>query len=184
MKKLLTTVLLIVPLVHTLGATMVVPGDLGDLAREARVIALGRIVSVESRWTENHRGIETLVTLDAERYLKGNLGQTPVFHVPGGRVGRFRRVTVGAPEFVTGQRVVVFLGAREPRLPFILGLSQGVFRMVQGPDGWLVTPPPVLPASDEALRAGPVRIVRGDPARTSMPLDEFERRVRALAVAP
>jgi hypothetical protein len=65
-------------------------------------------------------------------------------------------------------------------VPYVLGLSQGVFRVVAARDGsgWVVTPPPVLPAV-----AGPTRVVRGDAARMPMPLADFERQVRALAGA-
>jgi len=72
----------------------------------------------------------------------------------------------------------VFLGARGPGVPYVLGLSQGVFRLVaaRNGSGWLVTPPPVVPAV-----AGPARVVRGDAARQPMPLADFERQVRALA---
>ena len=45
-------------------------------------------------------------------------------------MGRYRSIFVGAPEFAVDQRVVVFLGARGPSVPYVLGLSQGVYRIV------------------------------------------------------
>lgn len=162
------------------SATVVVPADLGELSRDARVIARGRVVALDARWSGDRRRVETLVTLEAEQYLKGAFGPVLQFRVPGGQIGRYRSVLVGAPEFLVGQRVVVFLGARGPAVPHLLGLGQGVFRVVSGAGGWVVTPPAVLPAT-----GGPARIVRGDPARRPMPLADFENRVRSLAgVAP
>lgn len=162
-------------------ATVLVPATLGDLARDARVIASGRVVDVQPRWTPGRRTIETLVTLEVGEYLKGALGATVQFLVPGGEMGRYRSLFVGAPAFARGQRVVVFLGARAPGIPYILGLSEGVYRLIPAANGsgWLVTPPPVLPS------AGPVAVpvVRGDAARRPMPLADFEQRVRALAGA-
>ena len=155
-------------------ATVVVPADLGALSREARIIARGRVVAVEPRWTDDRRGIETLVTLQAETYLKGALGETVQFRNPGGRLGRFRSFTVGAPEFAVGQRVIVFLGARSPGIPYVVGLNQGVYRLTPGGQQWLVTPPPVLPTVRTA------RVVRGDVTRTPTPLAQFEQRVRTL----
>src|SRR5258705_13312069 len=114
MKRLLFVFLLSVPFATGTGATTILPADFGDLAREARVVARGRVTAVESRWTESRRGIETLVSLEAEAYLKGELGGTIQFRVPGGLLGRFRSVTVGAPQFVVGRRVIVFLGAQGP----------------------------------------------------------------------
>ena len=93
-------------------------------------------------------------------------------------MGRFRSVTIGAPEFAVGQRVIVFLGAHEPGIPYVLGLSQGVFRVMLDGRSWLVTPPPVLPTTGRT-----VPVVRGDPTRKPTPLADFERRVRDLAGA-
>jgi hypothetical protein len=185
MTKLLPVLIMIAVLTTTARATVVLPADLGVLARDARSIPRGRVVAVESRWTESRRGIETLVTLEAETYLKGALGPTVQFRVPGGQLGRFRSITVGAPQFAVGQRVIVVLGARGPSVPFVLGLGQGVFRLAESPAGWTVTPPPVLPPPARPARlARPAKIVRGDPQRVATPLAEFERRVRALAVVP
>jgi hypothetical protein len=157
------------------GATVLVPADLGELSRDARAIARGRIVALDVQWTDGRRGIETVVTLEAETYLKGNLGETVQFRVPGGSLGRFRNIVVGAPQFALGQRVILFLGARGPTVPFVLGLSQGVFRLAQNGGGdWMVTPPAVLPTM-----RGP--IVRGNLTMRAAPLADFEREVRALA---
>jgi hypothetical protein len=155
-------------------ATVVVPADIGELSREARIIARGRVVAVDARWTDDRRAIETLVTLQTESYLKGALGSTLQFRSPGGRLGRFRSVTVGAPEFAVGERVIVFLGANGPSIPYVVGLNQGLFRLTPSGQQWLVTPPPVLPT------ARPVRVVRGDLTRTPTPLAQFEQRVRTL----
>ena len=158
-------------------ATVLIGADLGELARDARAIARGRVVAVDAQWTSDRRTIETLVTLEVESYLKGALGQTVQFRVPGGRFGRFRSIVVGAPEFDIDDRVVVFLGARGPSVPYVVGFSQGVYRISRSSDGstWLVSPPAPLPSA-----SGSVTIVRGDPSRRPLPLNDFEQRVRAL----
>lgn len=160
-------------------ATVIVPADLGELSREARAIVRGRVASVDAQWTEDRGTIETIVTLEVETYLKGALGQALRFRVPGGELGRFRSIVVGAPEFAVDEHVVVFLGAQGPAVPFVLGFNQGVFRVVPAIDtvGYVVTPPAIMPAAD----TGAARIVRGDPSRRPLALDEFEQRVRALA---
>ena len=157
---------------------VLVPVDLGQLAREARAIVRGRVAAIEPRFNEDRRTIETLVTLDADHYLKGELGSAVQFTIPGGRVGRYRRLVVGAPAFSVAEPLIVFLGAHGPGIPHLLGLSQGVYRLVRRGDDWVVTPPPVV------LTAAPGgRIVRGDPGRRPVAIAEFERQVRAL-VAP
>jgi hypothetical protein len=156
-------------------ATVLVPADLSDLSHQAVAIARGRIAAVEPQWKEGRRGIETLVTLETEMYLKGSLGATLQFRVPGGTLGRFSSVVVGAPQFAVGQRVILFLGSRGPTIPYVLGLSQGAFRLVQSTQGdWIVTPPPIAASAD-----GP--IVRGTLGVRPASLSDFERQVRTLA---
>ncbi len=160
-------------------ATVLIPADLGELSRYALAVARGRVAALDARWTEDRVTIETLVTLEVESYLKGGLGSTLRFRVPGGDLGRFRSVVVGAPAFAVDQHVIVFLGARGPSVPYVLGMSQGVFRLSRAADNsdWLVTSPVMLPAPGGATS----RVVRGDPSRRAQTLGDFERTVRALA---
>ena len=158
------------------NATVLVPVDLAELSREAGAIVRGRVIAADSQWTADRRAIETLVTIEAEASLKGPFGTRVQFIVPGGALGRYRSLVAGAPEFISGQRVIVFLGWSGPSYPHLLGLGQGVYRILANDDGsaWVVTPPAIAEA------AGPVRIVRGDPARRSTSLAAFELRIRAL----
>jgi hypothetical protein len=158
-------------------ATVLVASDVASLARDARTIARGRVLSVQARSTDDGRGIETIVTLDVETYLKGALGSTVQFRVPGGELGRYRSVFVGAPQFAVDERVIVFLGARGPAVPHILGLSEGVYRIAwsTAANTWIVASPIALPV------AKVTPIVRGDPARQPMALGDFERRIREFA---
>lgn len=175
--RLVWTTLICVFLSAAARATTLVPASLGELTRDARAIAVGRVAAVESRWSDDHRSIETLVTLDVDTYLKGTFGPTVQFAVPGGALGRYRTIFVGAPQFAVDQRVIVFLAASGAALPHLVGFSQGVYRVVRSPDagGWVVTPSPALPAS--ALTP----MVRGERTRVPLALDDFAKRVRALA---
>jgi hypothetical protein len=159
-----------------LGAAVVLPVDLAELARNASVVAVGTVVETEARWTENRRAVETIVTLSPQSYLKGGSGETVRFRVPGGTFGRYRTFMPGAPEFSVGQHVIVFLSGRVPAVPHLLGLSQGVFRLVPTDSGWVVTPPGPYAAGRTAQR-----VARGHPDRQPMPLAEFEQEVRAMA---
>jgi hypothetical protein len=177
MSKLIA-LLLVVLVALPVRATTLVPADLGDLSHDAVAIARGRVVAVDARVADDRRAIETLVTIEVERYLKGDLGSTVQFRVPGGRVGRFRTIVVGAPTFAADDRVVVFLGARGPAIPYLVGFSQGVYRVVLTPTaGWMVTPPAIA-----APTTGAAPIVRGDVTRTTVPLADFESQVRTLVV--
>ncbi|MQA28261.1 MAG: hypothetical protein GEU82_00270 [Luteitalea sp.] len=174
MRSIILSLFLALSVAASPRATVLIPADVGELARDARAIARGVVVSVDGRWTDDRRTIETIVTLETEAYLKGGFGETLQFRIPGGSLGRYRNIVVGAPQFTPGQRVIVFLGARGPGIPFVLGLGQGVFRVTMDASRtWTVSPPPMLPSS------GPV--VRGSATRRAAPLADFEREVRALA---
>jgi len=157
-------------------ATVIVPATLAELSQEARVIVRGRVIDTAPRSTGDWRSIETLVTLGIEDTLKGSAGPTVSFRVPGGQIGRYKRVVIGAPEFRVEERVVVFLNDRGSDVPYLLGLSQGVFRLVEQNGGWIVTPTAAI-----ATGVLPQPLARGDLARRPLSLVEFERNVRALA---
>jgi len=178
-KRAFVCVLLFVMTAAAARATVLIPADLGELSRDALAIARGRVAALDAQWTEDRGSIETIVTLEVDSYLKGGLGATLRFRVPGGDLGRFRSIVVGAPAFAVDQRVVVFVGAHGPSIPHLLGMSQGVFRLARAADnsGWLVTSPVIMPASAGAA----TRVVRGDPSRRAMALPDFEKAVRALA---
>lgn len=174
-QRVLSVAMLVCLLAAHARATVLVPADLAELSREAQVIARGQVVAIDARWSDGRRTIETIVTLETESYLKGEMGRMVQFRVPGGSMGRYRNIVMGAPQFSVGQRIIVFLGASGPRVPFVLGLSQGVYRLQATPAGDVrVSPPPIMPGV-----AGP--IVRGALTRQPAALADFERSVRALA---
>lgn len=158
-------------------ATVVLPADFAEVVAGADVIVSGRVVDVRSQLTEA-RSIESFITVAVSNTLKGEPNRTVTFRVPNGTVGRYRRITMGAPEFVEGDRVVLFLRARAPGIPTLFGLSQGVYRVASTESGDMVLPAPML-----ARGVAAERVVRGDPVRKPLPLDEFLRQVRDVMVA-
>ena len=152
------------------------PADFETVATESSVIVHGRVVSVESHLAGPRRAIESVVTIAVIESFKGDIGRSVAFLVPNGQVGRYRRVLVGAPEFAEGEEVVVFLQGRPPALPSVFGLNQGLYRVTRDSAARAIVMPP--------RRAGPDgRIVRGDPAHAPVPMDQFERAVRAVVSA-
>ena len=151
-----------------LYATTLVPAEFGQMAREAEVIVHGTIVSVQGQLGPR-RQIESLVTVQVVDTLKGTPGAQTVFRVPGGRVGQYRRVMVGAPQFAAGEEVFLFLKGRAPAIALPYGLSQGVYRVARS--GGAAT---VLPA----VVSGSGRVTRGDPARQPLDPASFARQVQ------
>lgn len=157
-----------------LSATTLVPADFGTMARESDLILHGTVVSVAARTAGAPRAIETVVTLRVAETIKGSAVSHAVFRVPGGRMGRYRRVMVGAPTFTEGDEVIVFLRGQAPAAPMPYGLSQGVYR-VSRRDGTATVSPLV------ATGAG--RVVRGDPARRPLNPASFAGAIRVALSA-
>jgi hypothetical protein len=111
------------------AATVLAPADLAEIAAAAVAIVHGRVTAVVSDWRDDRRGIETTVIVRASDYLKGNLGPQVSFRVPGGQIGPYRSIMPGAPAFLEGEEVVVFLSAAGGSGSHMVGFSQGVYRV-------------------------------------------------------
>lgn len=163
-------------LAPSLAATVLVPAEFREIVNGSQVIVHGRVVDVRSDWTGDRFRIETIVTLEASAYLKGGPGEHVTFRVPGGTIGRYRSLMVGAPEFRAGDEVVIFLTADGPAVPQVFGLSQGVFRVRREiRSGRRLVVPPALMASSDSPQA----VLRGAAGRRPVPLDRFGQQVRA-----
>jgi hypothetical protein len=161
------------------AATLYVPVDFREMVTASHAIVHGRVIDVRSEVTRDRMMVVSYVTMAVDAQLKGNVGTSVTFRVPGGQVGRYRRIIVGAPAFERGDEVIVFLSARGPSVPYLFGLSQGVYRVARGADGGAVVTPPAVMARGAAAE----RVVRGDPARRPLPLASFARDVRSLVEA-
>jgi hypothetical protein len=161
-------------------AMVVLPATFSEMVATSPLIVHGRVVEVRGQTTSDRRGIESVVTLLVVESLKGHPGQMVVLRVPGGQVGRYRRVMVGAPEFGEGDEVIVFLSGQGPAVPMPFGVSQGVYRVTRDRDRQTVV--------SQALLDGPSsgageRLLRGDPARRPLAIAEFTQRVKAMVEA-
>src|SRR5262245_59033800 len=120
--RLLLTAALAMTVQAALEATMFVPTSFQDLVTDARTIVHGRVIDVRGEYAGEPRRIVTMVTLQAAQYFKGATSGEVQFLVPGGTLGRYRTIVVGAPSFRAGEEVVVFLNAQGAALPYVLGL--------------------------------------------------------------
>lgn len=154
-------------------ATVLIPIEFRELVTISSVIVHGRVTDAHGEWTEGRRGVETLVTIDAREYLKGDLGPSFTIRVPGGQLGRYRTVFIGAPEFRANDEVVLFL-----RGDRIVGLSQGAYRVVADAQTGRATV--VSPIVMSLTPGDAERVVRGDSRRRPVPLDSFRDLVRQV----
>jgi hypothetical protein len=169
---------LVVVLAIALGppaaATIVVSLDLAQLVQGADIVAYGRVVDVFSVRVDG-RSSDTLVTLAPSALLKGEASGDIVFRVPGGEVGRYRTVVVGAPVLHVNDEVVVFLAGQAPRVPHVVGFSQGVLPIMRDE-----ARRPIVLAPPVADGVGDQRVVRGAAPARVMLLSAFADDVRAM----
>jgi hypothetical protein len=170
---LLLGMLTLLPLAAS--ATTILPTDFPEMVAASPTIVHGRVVDVHAQTTAGRRSIESLVTVAVIDPIKGPAASRIVFRVPGGEIGRYRRVVVGAPEFATGEEVVIFLSGQAPAVPAPFGLNQGVYRVTRAGGQAMVTP---------LVAAAAGRVVRGDPARRPLTIEAFTRQVRAIVERP
>lgn len=178
MKYLASFVVLTLLCTLRVEAITVMPITFEELVAQSNAVVYARVADVRGRWTADRRGIESIVTLESLRYLKGDLGAEVSVRLPGGEAGGMVQVLPGAPVLREGELVVLFLGAQGPAIPVPVGLTQGVFRVAVDPRRGtpFVVPPPLKESA-----AG--RIVRGAADRRSLTLDVFAQEVRSLAGA-
>lgn len=163
------------------SATVLVPAEFSEIVGGSQIIAYARVVDVRPEWADGRRWIDSVVTAEVVSYLKGGPEETITFKVPGGRLGRYRSVVVGAPVFARGDEAVLFLksdAAHGESLPNVFGLNQGVFRVKVDPRTGqrMVVPPPVTAAGPAA--GEPQAVKRGAIDRRPLAFDAFGARVR------
>jgi hypothetical protein len=160
-------------LATSIDATTIAPLSFEQLVKESASVVYGRVSDVRAQWTPDRRFIESIVSVEILKDLKGHARSTIQFTMPGGQVGRYLNVIPGAPVLAEGELAVFFLTAHGARLPVTTGLTQGVFRVQRDArSGELLVMPPVLDTG---------RVVRGDVRRKPAPLAAFEASVRAIA---
>ena len=142
------------------GAVTVVPLTFEQLVNQSAAVVLGRVVDVRSDFTDDRRAIQSVVTVEVLRGLKGRSGETLSFAVPGGQAGRYLNVIPGAPVFSRGDLAVFFVSSRGARLPVTTGFSQGIFRVQHGAANQMIVN-----------------------QKVPMPLSTFEANVRAIVDA-
>lgn len=175
MRRFIAVIVLLI-MSPALRATVLVPAEFREIVAGSQIIVYGRVADVRAEWSDDRRRIDTVVSVEAGSYLKGGPGDVVTFRVPGGQIGRYKNVVVGAPEFLPGDEAVWFLRAQGPSVAYVFGLSQGVFRVrVDARSGQRTVIAPVLMSQgDEAQR-----ITRGAPERRPLGLDAFAATVRA-----
>src|SRR5215211_3171518 len=81
-----------------LGATVILPAEFREIVAGSEIIVHGRVIDVRSEWVDGGTHIDSLVTIQPSTFYRGAPVPTITFRTPGGQVGRYKSITVGAPE--------------------------------------------------------------------------------------
>jgi len=169
-------ILLLLCLAVPIRATVIIPAEFREIVSGSAIIVHGRVIDVRSEWVDGRSHVDSVITVQPSTFFRGTPTPTVTFRTPGGQVGRYKSVTVGAPEFRAGEEAVLFLRATAPAMPSVFGLNQGVFRVRIDARGQRQV---ILPAL-LARGAGPEPVIRGARERRPLPLDQFGAQVRAV----
>lgn len=112
--------------------------SLEELAREADLVILGKVIGKQSRYDSSRR-IVTDVYFMIDDIVAGKAsGTTVVVTTPGGSVDGKGQLVFGAPVFEIGEEAVLFLRTPQETVyglrHSLVGLTQGVFFVERSPD--------------------------------------------------
>jgi len=161
----------------TLFASTFLTAEFREIVTESTTVIRGRVTDVRA-FRSGAGEVESAVTIAVDGVLKGTAGTFVSMRVPGGTIGRYRTVMIGAPVFRVGDQAVFFLKAGPGNTLWPVGLSQGIYRVGVSRTGLAMVEAPVL-AGVTTNSSGP--IVRGDARRKTLPVGEFESLVRLVA---
>jgi hypothetical protein len=111
-------------------ATLVIPVSDDDLARHATAIVVGQVKGIESYWDAGAKQTFTHITVTPQEILKGAIGDGDItLKQLGGTVGHLRTWLEGSPEFIVGEKVLLFLDTNPDGSAGVASLYQGKFSL-------------------------------------------------------
>jgi hypothetical protein len=96
-----------------------------ELTKSSQAVLVGKCADMQSFWNEKHDKIFTRITIQADQYLKGDLGAETVVTMPGGRVGDIIYEVSDMPVLKPGEEMVVFLWRHPSGITMINGGING-----------------------------------------------------------
>ncbi|MFI5177231.1 MAG: hypothetical protein ACHQO8_01620 [Vicinamibacterales bacterium] len=174
MSRLLAAFVVLTAATASLVATEIVPMDFREVVADATLIVRGHVT--DTRGVADPAGVSTVATVAVDRVLKGQAEDFISVRVPGGTIGRYRYVFVGAPTLAVSEQAVFLLKRGPDNALRPVGLTQGIYEIRALPGGQPVVAPPLV--APQTAAAG--QVVRGDARRKLMAVAEFESLVRLV----
>jgi hypothetical protein len=160
------------------GASTFLAMSQGELVAQSDAIVQGRVLKVNSFWSESGRLIVSEAMIQVEEKIRGNAPTVVIVRTYGGEVGDIRIDAPGFPKFEAGERVLVFLQGAGTTAE-VTGYRQGQYRIVRDKSGVDVAVPTVEHG---------VRLLNRDgseaAAQKAVRLDTFKQMLRAEIERP
>lgn len=173
--------------IATAHATSVVAPSFPELVGEAQLIVRGQVKSVRAAWVDTPQGrvIKTFVTFAVEKRLKGDAAPELVLQFLGGEIAGEGMRVEGMPQFVEGQREILFVSDNGVKFCPLVAMMHGRYRILTDPqsrhdyvarnDGM-----PVQTVQDVQLpQGGRVSAARSATLATALTPDAFEQKISA-----
>ena len=159
----------------SLIASTFLSAEFKEVVSAASTIVRGRVSDVRA-YRSGSGDVESAVTIAVETTLKGSRETFVSMRLPGGTIGRYRSVMVGAPVMRVGERAVFFLKTGPNNSLWPVGLAQGIYR-VSAASAVPMVYAPVVPGVTTNTTG---TVIRGDVRRKTLPVTEFESLVRLV----
>ena len=116
-------------------ATSVLEYSFSALVQTAEVIAVGTVTPIQTTWDARHNLPHTRVTFADLEVLKGAVAQPELtLQFLGGPTPDGGHMEIaGMPQFTEGERNVIFYAGNHRRAVPLVGIWQGVYRVVRDP---------------------------------------------------
>jgi hypothetical protein len=116
---------------HPAGSTTLIRRSTEELTVLSDLVVEGGVTHVESRFLEDQRCIYTYTTIQVDKVFKGTLDSpTIVLEELGGTAGGVTATVPAAPEFVSGEHVIVFLEVKNESYFRVYAMAEGKFTVV------------------------------------------------------
>lgn len=147
-----------------------------EMVTQSNAVIQGRVIGVESFWSEQGRLIVTEATIEVGEVLLGSAPSQVRVRTFGGRVGDVNVVAYGFPTFRDDEEVILFLTAAEGGAYRVLGYQQGQFEVVERLDGVTLAVPMVEDGARYYTRSG---VLMPEPRSTE--IGRFKANLRTTA---
>jgi hypothetical protein len=102
-----------------------------ELTDESTAVLVGKCTGRQSAWNSKNNQIYTEITIQADQYVKGDLGAEAVITVPGGQVDDILYEVSDMPVFEVGEESLVFVWQHPSGKFLVTGAHHGKLRIVK-----------------------------------------------------